>query len=491
MGAPLVIPKLWDGPTAVGERKMSALENVDTPYLTAYSGNATSYKRGLFREVHNKKPGLDGWFSLGQIQPGVNADAPTYFVGSFTGIGTFSQRGIFGTKVDVVAPQLQTLWSGQTTVTVLSPYSGGAHPITQIDIYRGRGAYGFSLWVTYYVSSTGFQSFAPALAPARALNENNVLDRVCVVATMLIDETDTWFPAVYVYRNGFWEPSFGVLGYPAHRHGIPNLQRALPSTVVMFVPTVATPGQPFERAFLEISTDNGINWGTVADSTFIEAVVGDGITPPYGDFPNGRAADTFSVLPRDSENCFILANKQLPFEVGVPYRPLVVGILNIPSTTVTSVWTVTDLPHNEDLAESYRVLKSPTKSHEFWCMLAVDLDHPELPPILVRTEDFVTFEQTTLGWEAQYVGALSAFDERTLLLSVYEGGNYVMYQSKDDGITWTKRATLRANTPPPEFEFGFMQRFGVVTVVSRDGLPAPARPDVPWAVDASHPAPTP
>lgn len=89
-------PKLWDGPSPVGEALARALNKTDVPYLSATDGQGTwvHKKIGLI-EVMGKKPEADvesvGWYCVGY--EGERGTLSFTVMGSRRGTGTFRKTG--------------------------------------------------------------------------------------------------------------------------------------------------------------------------------------------------------------------------------------------------------------------------------------------------------------------------------------------------------------------------------------------------------------
>lgn len=92
-------------------------------------------------------------------------------------------------------------------------------------------------------------------------------------------------------------------------------------------------------------------------------------------------------------------------------------------------------------------------------------------------------------------GVLTGFDRKTLVCPMYDEAGHSLYESKDYGVTWRRRALIAANgvppvsSPSPGNEQFALQDFGVITFLRNGDQAANAFPLTPWLNDSRVPAP--
>jgi hypothetical protein len=112
-------------------------------------------------------------------------------------------------------------------------------------------------------------------------------------------------------------------------------------------------------------------------------------------------------------------------------------------------------------------------------------------PLLTFTPDGITFEPIgTMPFIASRTGTIISIDKQTLLCPMYDEGEHRLYESKDRGATWTKRATIAKDGLNPDPAYPRLMQFGDVTLLQKDGAPAYQYPATPWAGDCNIEAPT-
>lgn len=118
-------------------------------------------------------------------------------------------------------------------------------------------------------------------------------------------------------------------------------------------------------------------------------------------------------------------------------------------------------------------------------------DIPDDAPVLLFTPDAVSV--ATIGPTPQpnyRMGRVSAIGPNTIVAPMYDGA-HSLYQSKDRGATWTKRAILSEAAAAPVSTSGvfLMNDFALLTMLRLDDQPANTMPGTPWAADSRIEAP--
>ena len=86
-------PKLWDGPNAVGEARMRALEQVATPYISASGPGFTASKKGQFSEVTGSTTAPEEVVEANWWSTSNNADEVVVITGGKDYRSLFQPRG--------------------------------------------------------------------------------------------------------------------------------------------------------------------------------------------------------------------------------------------------------------------------------------------------------------------------------------------------------------------------------------------------------------
>lgn len=93
---------------------------------------------------------------------------------------------------------------------------------------------------------------------------------------------------------------------------------------------------------------------------------------------------------------------------------------------------------------------------------------------------------------AWLTGSLFAIDRNTVGCTVYEEGAYRLYESRDLGATWKRRAVITEAPLPAKVEnVNYLLNFEYVAQLLSEGVNANPMPGAPWACDERLEAPTP
>lgn len=90
----------------------------------------------------------------------------------------------------------------------------------------------------------------------------------------------------------------------------------------------------------------------------------------------------------------------------------------------------------------------------------------------------------TMPFIAARTGRPTMLDARTIVCPMFDG-QYSLYQSRNWGATWTKRATISQSTTPPTQDdtFSEMNSFSVLVYLRENGRAVNATPGTPWFSD--------
>lgn len=102
-----------------------------------------------------------------------------------------------------------------------------------------------------------------------------------------------------------------------------------------------------------------------------------------------------------------------------------------------------------------------------------------------------------MPWPSHDVGYVQEYDEQTLMVTVFDRStlHYELYETADLGASWQRRGTVRTDAEGPEIPVtdsdtyvgngaaAVLQDFHSVTMLYREGRPAPTFPGQPWIGD--------
>jgi hypothetical protein len=112
-----------------------------------------------------------------------------------------------------------------------------------------------------------------------------------------------------------------------------------------------------------------------------------------------------------------------------------------------------------------------------------------VPATIKFTPDGVGFVTLgTMPFAPYRTGLITGVDKKTVVCPMYDG-DHSLYETKDWGATWTKRATIYEGAPAPTPGNPVLQRFGQLTYLRKDDIPVIQTPATPWATDCKYPAP--
>lgn len=473
----------------------------------ATGGEVVAHKRGEFLEVTRAATAVDGFYSIGMIE-GVKR-----VVASATGRGRFSDRGAAfadggvvdidrilyygrGLGLDAVATTLGTAddFDGKPCLaykvqtyrtrngprfapfydfTAFAPFEYGTQfTFVPGEIYGPAGARKFQSGYVYQgLSSSGqhYHAFLRDDGTTRTLA--NTIYMPNQLATFAAPQRIS--PGNYVLMGGYLRPHY------------------LGSTVD--VP--ACPGLLFQ-----FSNDGGETWHPAASTELfheffdtVQSLPASGFASMFNTAVN---ACGFSAAP-------LSASRALAYVV-VPYAPnpgvdfvlkakVKLGIIDTNARTLMGTLTLFDGEVNAALA--------------FWSggcvgvkggavvvtrpLATVYTNLQNEPPVLLFTPDGVAVATMPPGPQPNYrMGVVSAIAPDTIVAPMYDGA-HSLYQSRDHGATWQKRAILtdQAAAPVSDLEKFQLEDFAALTFLRRDGMPAGATPGTPWASDSRIAAP--
>ena len=501
-------PKLRDGPTAIGESHIRALHQVSdalAPFLTKEGPDGTiAYKKNGFDEVHLRAT-IDGYFCLGDL-----GDTSTvYVMASPTARGAFTNRGAQSGVQNFVIPQLDYVGKGfclvprtRTSVNYANFFkTKDGRSFSLLDITFGPlGLQSFGLSVGYYIQlpNAGVYRSTPTDPKIHNFGFSYLFD-------LGAEPPVNSIPVFAVYQDGSFVLG-APLAYPGASMSVPQVMQAGPGSMYALTCSYANGVDEFGLVgapFFSKSIDMGVTWAFVPSGTLFDnilalratAVSTAGLTERrrlvenwqqglgfMKDLVHGASLnpDTFSVVMPLMDSLEWLTSGDPGH--GMPYIALTMDGSSIattfifpfrfPDTTIASMFHFKGAVYMQTSDATEHALWKTTNGTD-WTM------HTALPFASCNT-GFISFDST-----------------KRMLLPVFDG-DYSLYESLDEGLTWRKRATIHktnyftivdgegvsATVPAPNPAWRSLQRFGVLNFVSQGGVPAPLFPQAPWIGDS-------
>lgn len=509
-------PKLRNGPNAIGEGLSRALDKLDVPFVSSEGVGYGANKYGNGAEVYGG--GDDGYYSLGSLGFAFDT-APFNIAASFNARGSFLNRGDV-TSAALTVPSLPYAGAGQGYTFKIPDdnvaeiyYTRFARSYTlktSFLWYSSAGGSGIALGRTASSGPTGWHMGVchlqpanytpPALYPSAArftytkdsgktweyievslgdgynlsLPVPYILQPSITFMLMPLNtsinsppsDTD-WITQLYVNQSALIK----ITDYGAAGVEIPGGE--LISKLRILDDSKVDPSGMLTGSGNILSANQGIYaWGSSTGITRLR----DGSTlatagarfygGDYFDYQYGVGRDGVYLFYGTIDGGFVMGDR-----LFIPGVQTASFILRPHGTNLVS------------LARPERVIVG-----------SVDINLNEPVRFVVGNEDATSFEFKTTPWPTRYVGQLLALDEKVLVLNVYDpvDGKVVLMQTRDLGDTWTQRAIVKRDVPPPiESPVGdpSLLRFGVTTALRRDGAPANATAGAPWLSNSSRPLP--
>lgn len=504
-------------PSNAGRTQANFLRDQPSEYLQKEAEDGVwAYKQGPFLNVENESQVAgDGFYSLGRV------NGEQRIVGSATARGMFTDRGPAVVDDGSGGFEIRQLFFyGRGLASdyfsqlegFFEDFDGHDNALYETEVYRTRdgrsmtlyyvtdltGPIGTDLWATAFFSYPGAQYF---------------------------DGDTLKFQTGWCYRttSGDGQHKFHFIRDDGRGNvlvstvpPVPNQiaayavpQRIGPQNFVMMetfvrprysstsIDEAACPGLRFS-----FSNDNGATWIPASSSAMYQEFFDTVLDLPSGQlwalpFNNATQAAGFTVVP-------LSANRALVYGV-VPYIEVIdipgvtynlkakvkLGIADRSSLTILSTLTLFDgdigdagdfwRTSADGLAAGAVVLERPIREdHQEW-------NHPLRIMFTANGVDYV--EMGFTPQPSYKCGLITAVSPNQLFLPMYDGV-HSLYESRDRGATWTRRATLSEHGPVPEpDEAQTLQDFAVVTFLRNNGLPANGSPGTPWVCDARINAP--
>lgn len=494
--------KYRDGWTPTGLHAANRLQQDGLEISQRVRGNTIARRLGDFTTVRQGEQILDGIYSLGLI------DGAYKIVGSVTGRGTFSKLGDAGTGSWAVVPALAFYGRGKGMVPFIqnsgfilnfdakaclvvhvdySTTPNGRQMTPHYDYYfaAAPGEPGATTYFHngYYWDDAGTRTFAVGYSGLAVSDDGQH-------RSFFIYETDagrSLGATISLVNQIAIEPKVVAAGpgrfLMLHRYFRPSYDDSI-------VDVGSTPG-----TFRSYSVDGGQTWTFSSSGDMFDDFDSVNTLVPtdyhYGDLYNS------AVLLLDLQMVMIkgtlgFAVAQVPYCVMVDDQPTIrvkmkYGLCDTAANfLLSSTGTIFDGdPVDAPVVQIFgveggAVMLTTYRSAGLWTQAGQ----------IQFTPDGVAFSAgTAMPFAGCSTGVISAFDKLAIVCPMYDGEAHALYESKDLGVSWTKRATIYEGAPAPDAGDPVLQRFGAVTCLRRDNLPTVQTPATPWATDSRYPAP--
>lgn len=474
-------------------------------------GTVIAHKKGEFLEVTREGQLMDGFYSVGQIGGELRV------VGSATARGRFTNLGVFADDDDLVGVSAilnygRGLGFDQSAELVgeALDFDGKPCNVYEVTIHRTRNGRRFVPFYSYLAASpfdaaTFFSYlFGEVYGPAGARKAFNNH------AYMSLDEAGQHFIA-FVRDDGTTQTLGATLTVPNQLAAAARVNRMAPGSYVMMtkylrpsyvgssVVVADCPGLDFT-----FSADAGETWSAAGStelfSEFFDTVQTLPVSGYTTKFNQAVTAASINVAPRGA--IVGIAHAVVPYAAVDPelgpefqvYGKVKLGIVNSATRTLLGTVTLFDGSLTEAVAfweggcvgvEGGAVIVTKPVSGTGVAGL------PEEPAQILFTPDAVSVVPMGAMPLPNYkTGIVSAISRGQLVCPMYDGA-HSLFESRDRGATWQKRAVLtdQAAAPVVVPEVRRLLEFGVLTFLRRNNAPANSTPGTPWASDSRVAAP--
>lgn len=470
-------------------------------------GDVTVERNGDFTNVYQRQQTSAGYYSLGKI------DGGNYkVVGSVTGRGTFAFMGDAGPATWAYVPALAFFGKGLGAVPLIEAvghvenFDGEPCAVAHVDISTTANGKKMKLHFSYFFYLAPGQGSGLSFFHAGYWwNDGGVRTFAVGYSGMYVDENGQQLPFFGV-DNGDGNTTFGAtLGLPYQLAIYPITVQMGPGRFLMvhryyrpyyedtLVDVPACPG-----VFRSYSQDAGKTWvytdsGDMFDdfdsvNTLVPSVYPDDAI--YA-LTYNSAVDAINI------GCAMLTGRMAFVVCGVPYCVMVGSVPTIKykvkyglcDTLSNFILNSTGTLYDGVIAESPAVQTIGIPGGALMFVSDYDDGDWATPATIKFTPDGVSFNTVgTMPFPPYQTGIVTGVDTKTLICPMFDG-EHSLYQSKDWGLTWTKRAVLHPSAPAPEPGSSVLQAFGYVAYLRENGAATNQTPATPWATDSRYPAP--
>jgi hypothetical protein len=498
----VAIIKFRDGWTGPGSQTANWMQGEgERAIARRVRGDVVVERNGDFTNVYQGGQALDGYYSLGLI------DGVYKVVGSVTARGKFSKRGDAGTATFEQVPALAFFGKGKGIVPLITNagfsvnFDGKNCLAAHVEWSTTRDGKKMTAHYDYYFyAALGQAGARTKLHNGYWWNAGGTRTFAVGYSGMFIDAGGQHQPFFIYEANGV--RTYGATLYLANQIAIdPRVVAMGPGNFLMLhryyrpqytgsvVDVGSCPG-----LFRSYSVDGGQTWAfTDSGDLFDDFDSVNALVPTdyhYGDTYN-QAVDLADIQA-------VMLTGRMAFAVAtVPYC-VMVG--DVPTIKVKVKYGLCDTAMNFLLASTGTIYDGElagAPSVQIVCvdggalMVTIPADGGDWATHgqIQFTPDGVSFDTiNTMPMPAYQTGVIRAFDKKAIVCPMFDG-EHSLYESKDRGLTWVKRATIYEGAPAPTPGSVVLQRFGVVTMLRKDDLPTNQTPATPWATDSKLPAP--
>lgn len=496
-------PKLWDGPSPVGEALERALQKLDVPFLSTSDGQGTTVRKKIgYSEItiekHAAEQETDGWLCIGY--EGERGTSTFVVRGSYDGKSRFRKRG--SVNIEMWEPT-----RGRYNPSRLLYYLGFGKAST----FRGTPG-------EFLITSTGRRaklvetpwmsndSMGAVGAYRIALGRTTILGDelgprwiTCFVGSRLYNVDD----AVMSYAVCFVTEKVGALAWPIEitlgagwRHGNPNVTPVDAQTLLMVAPTYCV--RPSDPSFEE-QRNPRLSFMVRIDKTGVQQITPGAILdfafPEATEIPSSSDSDftftSFNIqyisapigqirFARLSDGSVLAINRAWYYDRDYVYNETAMAWEETPESTASRKKLAVFRGTEDGLFSRVGTI---SVAPGFGAILSVKyvgrfvvvringwLDEPwTYPPdgagpshialFAVIEGGGLAYSIRTLPWPAHRCGDITVIDDRTLGITAYgedEDGRegYYFWETKDSdeeplGTTWRVRAEISRTAPPP------------------------------------------
>lgn len=494
------LPKFRNGYTSDGAH-VARMMGGPTPALTRRRGDALVRRVGDFIDVIRMGGPLQA-FALGNI-----GDVAT-IVASDTGRGRFLHRGPAPEDGGFVTSEL-AYFGRQYGIAARSKAAGthifespafGSYTVTETAIERTRDGRRFSDYYTYVQASPAGYLSASTQVPGGYRPTAAGPAFYAGAAWTAIGE-DEPLP-VYLHDDGRGTFTTGAALYaPSHRphgHDLMTLAPGQLLRVDRYLRALDSADEACPGLVFTSSRDGGLTWQQVEHNDFCvgELAALRALTVSAG-FDIGAAYASFWAAPISGTKAVMVG--VVPYAIGTTAEAYEVRW----KLKVGSI----DLSDGIRIGESVELADGPVRSATVWreslSMVAMKgaalVSYSPVTGELdewIRPQKVYTSDGAGLTFVAELpqptyrTGVITGWDRDTLICPFYDG-EHSLYASDDLGETWRRWATIAKGgpVPNPAIEQYVLGDFSRITVLQRDGRPAPAFPMTPWVTDCRIEAP--
>lgn len=489
-------PKLWNGPSAVGEALVRALKRVRTPWLTTIAGDVVANKQGKFSEVF--QGGADGIYCMGWD----DASAKTKFTirGTSAFTHAFIARGEWK-GVSFSLPNLRPIGNGKgATVALLG---GGVAQVYS----SARGKNFEPLYSLSYASDPYSTSvlFFTGLGRLPAEVGTYAFGSFSLGGLKVGGKLEMFSYFVYSKDNGNTYRALSTTLGPGWFGGLPLAIPLSADKVLTFTPVYLKhyvvhddAGKDFfdnhnphlsYMVMFDLITDS---WNQIDGGDVLAFSYPANLGPARFDELNQQLIQEMPALAGGYThdggvflvNCAYLYDRQFTAAGSeitdeTLYAKLVVfhgteagGFVR--SATIPLPFPIA--PGNVERIEF---------AGEFGCILLPPKDREGRHVLVVFDRDGNHVATRTLPLPAWRVSqALFAVDKRTLCVPAYtvkgETEGYYLLRSKDFGETWEPWTTITTKADRPDDSANTLANYAVVSWLRKGNRPAPLTPGSPW-----------